>query len=103
MQHGNAMKMLYGIAGTLSLFVGIFFLLIPILPTVPFLVLAAICFSKVSQSFYRRLITLPYVGKFFVTSDPASSKRMVRLALMIMAVMSGLGILVGLGIWYGRG
>jgi uncharacterized membrane protein YbaN (DUF454 family) len=49
-----------------SLFVGLAILgiLLPLLPTTPFLLLAAACFAKSSQKFYNRLLNNPYFGQY---------------------------------------
>ena len=46
----------YLIAGFVSLALGTLGLLLPILPTVPFVILAAFCFARSSPSLERRLV-----------------------------------------------
>lgn len=48
--------------GWLSLAVGIVGIFLPILPTTPFVILAAFLFSKGSIRLHRWLVTRPYVG-----------------------------------------
>lgn len=64
MEHKRRSKVLYAIVGALSLLIGVIFLFLPVLPTVPFLVLSAFCFSKVSDKIHAKILRLPYIGKW---------------------------------------
>jgi uncharacterized membrane protein YbaN (DUF454 family) len=50
--------------GTLFLAIGIVGILIPLLPTTPFLLLAAGCYAKGSPRFYQKLMTSPLLGGY---------------------------------------
>ena len=50
--------------GVISLLLGIIAIVIPLLPTTPFLLLSAACFARSSDKFYHRLITHPWFGKY---------------------------------------
>jgi len=52
--------------GTLSVSLGIIGVFIPILPTTPFLLLAAACYIRSSKRLYTWLITNKYFGKFII-------------------------------------
>ncbi|MFC1995396.1 YbaN family protein [Chloroflexota bacterium] len=52
------------IAGTLSMGVGILGILIPILPTTPFLLIAAACYIRSSQKFYNWLLNNRILGVY---------------------------------------
>ena len=49
-------------AGTLSLVIGVIALLIPVVPTTPFLLVAAACYIRGSQRFYSWLINHRWLG-----------------------------------------
>ncbi len=49
-------------AGTISLAFGIFGIFLPILPTTPFLLLAAGCYSRSSPTFYKWLMNNKWFG-----------------------------------------
>lgn len=50
--------------GSIFLAVGLIGILVPLLPTTPFLILAAGCYAKGSQRFYERLLASPYLGNY---------------------------------------
>jgi uncharacterized protein len=58
------LKGLLIISGTLSLLFGLIGVFLPILPTTPFLLLAAFCYAKSSQQFYNWLIHNRLFGKY---------------------------------------
>lgn len=52
------------IAGWISLLLGVIGIILPLLPTAPFLLLAIACFSRSSESMVRRIYALPMVGRY---------------------------------------
>jgi uncharacterized membrane protein YbaN (DUF454 family) len=52
------------IAGTLSTAIGIIGIFVPILPTTPFLLLAAACYLRSSQKFYNWLLNARFIGAY---------------------------------------
>ena len=52
------------VAGTLSTGLGIIGIFVPILPTTPFLLLAAACYMRSSERFYRWLISNRIFGAY---------------------------------------
>lgn len=51
------------VAGTLAVVVGVIGIFVPLLPTVPFLLLAAYCYARSSEKFYDWLINNRWFGK----------------------------------------
>ena len=58
------MRILMIIIGTFCVTIGMIGLFIPVLPTTPFLLLAAILYARSSERFYRWIITNPLFGKY---------------------------------------
>jgi uncharacterized protein len=50
------------VAGALSLALGVLGMLLPLLPTVPFLLLTAACWSRASPRWHRWLLSRPALG-----------------------------------------
>ncbi len=57
-------KQLLIVAGTISTAIGIIGIFVPILPTTPFLLLAAACYIRSSERFYRWLINNLLLGAY---------------------------------------
>ncbi len=57
-------KALYFIGGTISLILGIIGIVLPILPTTPFLLLAAACYARSSERFYNWLLNNRILGTY---------------------------------------
>jgi len=57
-------RILLIITGTLSVGLGILGVFVPVLPTTPFLLLAAACYARSSQRFYDRLLNNKYFGNY---------------------------------------
>ena len=52
--------------GSLALLLGIIGIFLPGLPTTPFVLVAAACYARASETFYRRLIANPTVGPLII-------------------------------------
>lgn len=52
------------ISGTIALLLGVIGALIPVLPTTPFLLIAAYCYLRSSKRLYNKLINHKIIGKY---------------------------------------
>ena len=57
-------KALYFTGGTISLILGIIGIVLLILPTTPFLLLAAACYARSSEKFYNWLLNNRILGSY---------------------------------------
>jgi uncharacterized membrane protein YbaN (DUF454 family) len=60
----NSIRWLLITAGTISLSLGIIGIIVPVLPTTPFLLLTAACYAGSSQRFYDWLLNNKYLGTY---------------------------------------
>ncbi|NPV86438.1 MAG: YbaN family protein [Anaerolineae bacterium] len=81
-------RLLLIIGGTVCVALGIVGMFIPILPTTPFLLLAAACYIRSSERFYRWLVGNHWIGKYIRSyregkGIPKSQKVLALLALWL--------------------
>ena len=57
-------RRIFVIAGSIALVIGITGIVVPILPTTPFLLLAAFCYMRGSQRLYNALLCNRFVGNY---------------------------------------
>jgi uncharacterized membrane protein YbaN (DUF454 family) len=57
-------RRLFVMAGTISVGIGVIGIFLPVLPTTPFLLLAAICYTRGSQRLYKALLYNRFIGTY---------------------------------------
>ena len=91
---GRWLRPLLVIVGTVFVGLGIVGIFIPILPTTPFLLLAAACYARSSQRFYRWLLSNRWFGAYI---DNYRHKRGMPLKMKI-AIVALLWLTIGLSV-----
>ncbi len=61
---GKLKRRLFVVAGSVALGVGIVGIVVPLLPTTPFLLLAAYCYGRGSRRLYNGLLSNRFVGNY---------------------------------------
>lgn len=94
------MRWFWILAGSLALVLGTIGIVVPLLPTVPFLILAAFCFARSSPRLHDWLIGHPRFGPPIADwrREGAISLRAKRLATLSIAAIFTLSVAMGLGV-----
>lgn len=95
------MRVIWLLAGLLSVSLAAIGVFLPLLPTVPFLLLAAICFSKSSDRLHVWLVQHNRFGppiKAWQTSGSISRPAKLMASLSVLAAIT-ISLLLGLG-WH---
>ncbi|UWG97036.1 YbaN family protein [Dehalobacter sp. DCM] len=64
MKPDSAKKVILLMIGSLSLIIGVIGIILPVMPTTPFLLLSAFCYMRSSEKLYGFLINHPLFGKY---------------------------------------
>lgn len=91
------MRVIWFSFGLLSLALGMIGAVLPLLPTVPFLLLATFCFARSSPRLHNWLITHPTYGAHIVAwqENGAINIRAKRLATIMVVLAFGLAVAFG--------
>jgi uncharacterized membrane protein YbaN (DUF454 family) len=112
-------RWLLWITGTVALILGIIGAFLPVLPTTPFILLAAACYAKASERFHRKLLAHKHFGPVIreweeYRSMPLRTKKfavgLMSLSISIsiwvvsdypwlQAALAAIGICAGLWVW----
>lgn len=79
-------------AGLLFTTLGIVGIFLPIMPTVPFLIIASVCFSKSSRKFHNLLLNNRWVGPHIKNFHENHEVKLKTKILLIICQWAGLGI-----------
>ena len=92
------MRWLWAAAGLLALGSGLIGIVLPLVPTVPFLLLAAFCFARSSERLHNWLITHPRLGPPILDWNErgAINPRAKRYATLSILAVFGFSVLIGL-------
>lgn len=92
------MRLIWAAIGLSSLGLGIVGVFVPLLPTVPFLLLAAFCFARSSERMLHWLLSHRHFGPAIIDwrERGAVSPRAKRLATVSVAAVFGISLVLGL-------
>jgi len=92
------------IAGTLAVILGAVGMFVPVLPTTPFLLLAAFCYARGSQRFHRWLLENRFFGAYIKNyrERRGMTLRSKVLTLTALWLTIGLTALYTVTAWWGR-
>lgn len=93
-----ALRHLWTVAGMLSVGLGAVGVVLPLLPTVPFMLLGAFCFARGSETFHRWLVHHPRFGPPIRDwqAHGAISRRAKRAAAAAIVVTFAVSVLAGM-------
>ncbi len=95
------LRTLWAAGGALALTLGAVGIVTPLLPTVPFLLLAAFCFARSSARLHRWLIDHPTLGPPIREwqQSGAINPKAKRLATLSIFITFAASVLLGLKLW----
>ena len=113
------LRVLFFVSGWLSLILGCMGIFLPLLPTTPFILLAAFCFSRSSERLHQWLITHPQMGPLiqdwqnhgciqksakmkatlFIVATFGVTLTVVKVALLVKGLIAGMGFCLLFFIW----
>lgn len=97
----SVIKSLLFVSGWLSVLLGVLGVFLPLLPTTPFILLAAFCFARSSERFHQWLLNHPWFGEILRTYQAGMGiKPAVRnRTLVVMWLGMGLSMLIIDRLW----
>jgi len=101
LHHSPVMRSIYLAAGFIALALGAIGVILPILPTTPFVLLAAACFARGSERFHTKLMTNRYTGPIILEWRLYRSvtRKTKRFAYIMTAISFSVSILIVPEMW----
>ena len=83
-------------SGTLALALGVVALVVPLIPSTPFLLIAAACYARASERLYRWLIAQPAIGRIILEwqASRTIAPDVRRTAMLTVVLSFGLSIVI---------
>ena len=87
-------RILYLVLGFLFLALGIMGVFIPLMPTIPFCILASVCFSKSSKKFYHLLLNNRWIGPQIKDFKDHKGIKLWKKVLILLGQWLGVGVAI---------
>ncbi|MDZ4197704.1 MAG: YbaN family protein [Kiritimatiellia bacterium] len=90
------------VCGSLSLALGVVGLFLPVLPTTPFLLLAAACYARSSKRFYDALLTNRWCGEYIrnYREGRGIPRRVKGFTLLLLWLTIGSSAVFAVSLWW---
>lgn len=88
-------KSLWIVGGTVCVGLGVMGLFLPVLPTTPFLLLAAFCYGRGSKRFYDWLVDCSWVGGYIRSYREGRGIQLKQKVLTIVLLWLTIGLTIG--------
>lgn len=101
-QRSRVVRALYIAVGGLALLLGVLGIFLPVLPSTPFVLLAAACFARSSERLHRYLLAQPHIGPIIHAWEAhrAMPPGVKPWAYALMALSFGVSILLMDSPWH---
>jgi len=89
-------RLVFLLGGHLSVVLGIIGAILPVVPSTPFMILAAYCYSKSSPRLHQKILNLPHIGSHVRDWEDHGliSVKAKILSIVLLSVMIGFSIYV---------
>jgi uncharacterized membrane protein YbaN (DUF454 family) len=97
-------RVLFNILGTIAVSLGVIGIFIPVMPTTPFLLLAAMCYARGSQRLHRWLLSNRWCGAYIrnYREDRSMHPRHKLLTLSLLWITITLSGIFAVELWWVR-
>ena len=82
--HGGLLGRVIWLVGWFSLVLGFIGVIMPLMPTAPFLIVAAACFARTDPAMQQRMLRLPIVGRYL---DDLAAGRALSPTLRVLSIL----------------
>ena len=93
----QAMRVVWAVCGFICVGLGAIGIVLPLLPTVPFMLLAAFCFARSSEALHRWLIEHPTFGPPIEDWNERGAISRRAKVLASIAILAAFGLALGFG------
>lgn len=89
-------RLVFLLGGHLSVVLGIIGAILPVVPSTPFMILAAYCYSKSSPRLHQKILNLPHIGSHVRDWEDHGliSVKAKILSIVLLGVMIGFSIYI---------